>query len=160
MTGRAKALDARIERVRPKISLLVFMISCSRKLNNWVTRYGAKSTRAGIKEKLTRLLANIAKNDSWLQRPVLKRFSRICSALGRFLAGKANSPLDCRLYFVVWNFSVSEGRLTFRRCRWRDLSSVTEGLKRRKPCEPWPMAGLSLDKIKPGISRAGGKAHR
>ncbi|WP_296256710.1 MULTISPECIES: hypothetical protein [unclassified Pseudomonas] len=70
------------------------MMVAPQKFNSFSLGYEAKSTRIGIKEKLTALLTIIAKNDSCPQRPVLKRSSGFCSAMGRFMAKRTDFPLD------------------------------------------------------------------
>ncbi|HEX8543331.1 MAG TPA: hypothetical protein VF671_16720 [Pseudomonas sp.] len=76
--GRAKALDASTEKARPKISLLVFMISYSTS-NLFATRYEANATRLTFIKKLIGLLAIIAKNDSTPQGAVFGRVAGYCA---------------------------------------------------------------------------------
>jgi hypothetical protein len=64
MAGSAKALEARTEKARPKISLEVFMMVAPDRISRLLTRYGGHATPLGFIKKSMRVVLTIVEIDS------------------------------------------------------------------------------------------------
>ncbi len=94
MAGSAKAVEARTEKARPKISLVVFMMCLQFGSGELSSRYGGNVTELVIIKKLIGLLPTIAKNDSKSHRPFFGPFSGEWLFLVHFLKKFVINTLD------------------------------------------------------------------